>query len=547
MIKKTASEIWAEYERDRAYKNSLKLPETVKLNNQFYEGNQWVGLEAPDLQKPVLNILKRSVKYYISMIVSDDIGISIEDFDDQEDSKRLEEILKNEIDKVFEKNRFGQKIREGIRNCSVDGDLAMYLYVDDVPASSVTVQRSDMTAEEVEVAGKIKMELVDNLNVHFANVVESDVQEQPYIILSFRKYIDDVKREVEELGGKSDNIQPDSDMAGTLEESDKYVTVLLKMWKEKGTIKAIKCTQQDIIKEEWDLELPLYPLAWMNWERRKNSYHGVAAITAEIPNQTFINKMLAMGMRFQMLYAFPKVYYDRAKFPSGLNNNIGQAVAVTGNPNDAIYIASQPPMMNGQALDLVNMTIDKTKDVLGVYDAALGNVRPENTSAIIATQRAASQPLELQKMDLYQLVEDVVRIVVEMMANSYGMRNVRQSMPFVGESGKVEYVSQMAIFDFAEVAKIKDRVRVDIGGSSYWSELTQIQTLDNLMQMGIIPDALTYLEAIPDGFIKNKSEISEAVKEKQEEQKMMQAAQQMPIDRMAEAQPPEMMENQVMM
>ena len=200
MIKKTASEIWAEYERDRAYKNSLKLPETVKLNNQFYEGNQWVGLEAPDLQKPVLNILKRSVKYYISMIVSDDIGISIEDFDDQEDSKRLEEILKNEIDKVFEKNRFGQKIREGIRNCSVDGDLAMYLYVDDVPASSVTVQRSDMTAEEVEVAGKIKMELVDNLNVHFANVVESDVQEQPYIILSFRKYIDDVKREVEEIG-----------------------------------------------------------------------------------------------------------------------------------------------------------------------------------------------------------------------------------------------------------------------------------------------------------------------------------------------------------
>ena len=427
----------------------------------------------------------------------------------------------------------------------MDGDLAMYLYVDDVPASSVTVQRSDMTAEEVEVAGKIKMELVDNLNVHFANVVESDVQEQPYIILSFRKYIDDVKREVEELGGKSDNIQPDSDMAGTLEESDKYVTVLLKMWKEKGTIKAIKCTQQEIIKEEWDLELPLYPLAWMNWERRKNSYHGVAAITAEIPNQTFINKMLAMGMRFQMLYAFPKVYYDRAKFPSGLNNNIGQAVAVTGNPNDAIYIASQPPMMNGQALDLVNMTIDKTKDVLGVYDAALGNVRPENTSAIIATQRAASQPLELQKMDLYQLVEDVVRIVVEMMANSYGMRNVRQSVPFVGESGKVEYISQVALFDFAEVAKIKDRVRVDIGGSSYWSELTQIQTLDNLMQTGIIPDALTYFEAIPDGFIKNKSEISEAIKEKQEEQKMM-AAQQMPIDRMAEG-PPEMMENQMMM
>ena len=55
-------------------------------------------------------------------------------------------------------------------------------------------------------------------------------------------------------------------------------------------------------------------------------------------------------------------------------------------------------------------------------------------------------------------------------------------------------------------------LNIDIGQGSYWSELMQIQTLDNMMNKKIIPDALTYLESLPDGYVKNKQAIIEKIK-----------------------------------
>lgn len=55
-------------------------------------------------------------------------------------------------------------------------------------------------------------------------------------------------------------------------------------------------------------------------------------------------------------------------------------------------------------------------------------------------------------------------------------------------------------------------VRVDIGSASYYSELMQVQTLDNLFQKGIITDAVTYLEGIPDRYVRGKAKILERLR-----------------------------------
>ena len=47
-------------------------------------------------------------------------------------------------------------------------------------------------------------------------------------------------------------------------------------------------------------------------------------------------------------------------------------------------------------------------------------------------------------------------------------------------------------------------LRVDVGPASYWSELVQVETADNLFKNGIITDAVTYLESVPDKYIRNK-------------------------------------------
>ena len=55
----SAISIWAQYEKGAAFKENIGLYENVRKNENFYIGRQWEGVNAPDLEKPVVNILKR--------------------------------------------------------------------------------------------------------------------------------------------------------------------------------------------------------------------------------------------------------------------------------------------------------------------------------------------------------------------------------------------------------------------------------------------------------------------------------------------------------
>ncbi len=46
---------------------------------------------------------------------------------------------------------------------------------------------------------------------------------------------------------------------------------------------------------------------------------------------------------------------------------------------------------------------------------------------------------------------------------------------------------------------------VSVGAATYWSEITQLQTLKELFEAQVI-DPLTYIEAIPSKFLPNKEE-----------------------------------------
>lgn len=530
MIKKAPEQIWREYETGISYKSGIDLFENVKRNNNFYNDKQWIGVKAPDLAKPVFNILKPAVNYYVSMLVSDDIGVSIDKLDDTGDKEtdRIESILSNEIEKILEKTKMSYKTRQALKACAVDGDTCIYVY-----------WNPDYTEGQIW-EGAIETEVIDNTNIIFGNQCLNDVQGQPYIIIAQRRLTEEVKEEAKENDLSIDDIEADdnSEYYTNVDSNDngnEYTTVLLKFWKEEGIVKALKTTKKGLVKEEWSLDIELYPLAWMSWEQVKNSYHGVSPITGKIENQIFINKIYAMSMEYQKQFAFPKVLYDASKI-GRYSNKVGEAIAVNGNPNDAIFSNHVNSSMNQQAIQLVDSTVQKTKDSLGVFDAALGNVKPDNTSAIVAVQRAASQPLDLQKLDYYQLVEDVIRVMVEYMAVYYGERAVKQTVT-IPDAMTGEYVSATVIapFDFAELKDAQHRIKVDIGGSSYWSELTQVQTLDNLMDRQIIPDAILYLESIPDGYIKNKQKLIEAIKKYKAEQ--MQAQQ---MSQEAQIMPPEM-------
>lgn len=506
-MEQTPQNIWKEYTKGVSYNTALDLYEQVKKNENFYIGKQWEGLDAPDLNKPVINVLKRVVSYFISMIVSDDVGASFTPFVETPEETRNAKILSDTVDEVIESANIKAISREIIRDAAVDGDGFLYLFFD---ADAETGQ---------EVKGRIKAEKLENVNVMFGNPYSDDLQTQPYIILSMRKYIENVKREAEENGQPTDTIKADSDSNQydiANKAQDDLVTVLLKFWKEGDKVYAIKCTENSVIRPAWDTGSTLFPLACMRWERVKNSYHGQAAITAMIPNQIGINQLFAMAMHSVKATAFPKVVFDRTKI-QGWTNKIGQAIGVIGNPNDAIATGYKAPDMSAQVMDLIDRLIQKTSEFMGASDAALGNIRPDNTSAIIATQKASAMPLELQRLEFYRFTEEYIRVIVDMIGANYGVRQITYE-----EDGN----TIAAAFDFGLTSEANYRLKVDVGSAAYWSEVMQIQTLDNMFRNHIIPDAITYVENIPDQYIKGKNKILEKLKEQQLQQQQMQMMQQ---------------------
>lgn len=520
-IKKKPKEIRAEYEKAKAFNQQINLYDTVEKNENFYAGEQWKGVNAPDLDKPVFNILKRVISYFIAMLVSDDIAVSIQPFDYSDATAQQAKIISDQIKREMERCKYKSKTRKMLRNCAVSGDGCFYHYFEpDVETGQLN-------------KGVISVENIDNVNILFGNPFSYEVQKQPYILIVQRRSLESVQEEAE-MNGLSqeviDSIRTESDDTNMNDDdAEKLCTVIIKMFKESKKVQTgemdvtgnpverevksvhyIKVVNDVVLKEETDLEYSLYPVAYMNWEETKNCYHGRSPITGLIPNQIYVNKLFAMSMMFTQNNAFPRLLYDGGKIEE-MSNAVNEAFDV-----DRMDLAgdvlryTQAPDFSSQVLQLIDTTIERTRDFLGASDAALGNVKPDNTSAIIATQQATAIPLELQRLNFYDFVEDSVRILIDMMSHDYGTRKV---MAELDDGSK-----QPADVDFSVLQNLNYDLNIEIGRTNYWSEIAQTTTMDNLLNKGVLTDIELYLESIPDSAVSNKAQIIENVRKKMLEQ-----------------------------
>ncbi|MEG1895768.1 MAG: hypothetical protein RR162_05965, partial [Oscillospiraceae bacterium] len=387
-------------------------------------------------------------------------------------------ILRDEIDLVGETTKFRPKLRTIIKNAAVDGDGCMYL-------------RYNAETQEIE------SEIVPCTNIAFGDKSTSETQRQPYIIVAKKMLRETLVEQFPAVQMKSSY----GFGQGIGDGEGEAVTVLIRFYKKDGVVCFSQSTQEQILVPEVVTGQKLYPICFMNWESVRDSYHGMGAVETIIPNQLVVNKLWAMALVYEKNNAFPKIFIDKTKLDKW-SNGVGAVIGVVGNPNDAVATSFKAHDMAGQLMAIVEKTISYTKDFMGANDAALGNVNPNNTSAIIALQKSSAAPLELQRLSLYQFVEDYARVVYDIIKAYYGIRP-----HFI--DGQEELVDFSCLRDNA-------RLMVDIGPSEYWSESAQAATMDNLFTKGIITDAVTYLENIPSKSLPNKNKLIAQIKKEQE-------------------------------
>ena len=524
---------FAQYSKGIQFNQGIGLYDTVENNEKFFIGDQWHGIDTGGNPAPVFNFLKRVTLFQVAKITSDNFSIQTSPMAvlPNKDEVKLEQvcgIVNRQFDALVEKNKLVSKNRQYVRNAAVDADACYYSYFD-----------TDIETGQ-PAKGDIVTEIVENTRVLFGNPTERDVQRQPYIIITLRWEVDKAKRVAKANKQKADEIKADNDdnASGYDRLTDNKVTVLLYFAKdyETGTIWHGKYTKDGIIEPLKDTELKRYPIVWMNWDYVQDCYHGYALISQLIPNQVFVNRGYAMTMRSLMTSAFPKIIYDKNRLPYW-DSGVGRAIGVLGGGDlNTIAKVIDPAPISPQVAQFLQLSMDETQSLMGASDTAMGDGRADNTSAIIALQRASDAPLELVRQNVYQALEDLAHIYLDMMRVYYGTRYVLtktftdNQMEMAPLGMQLPDKDVVVPFDFAELNDIPLAIKIDVGASSYWSEIAMTQTLDNLLVNNKIGFD-DYLERIPNNRIAKRQELMQKVRSQQ----VQQMAQQAQMQAMAQA------------
>ena len=499
---------WDIYQKGLQFNTQINLDETVQVNENFVIGKQWEGVASNGLPTPQINILKRVALFTIASIVSDNVKVTAAALANTVGTMEYKETVRyvnDEFEAIFERNKIPSLVREFARNAAVDGDGCIYTYWD---ADAETGQ---------EAKGQICSEIVENNRVYFGNPSDVRVEEQPWIIIAKRMPERNARilaRNNGAVGWRRISASPDESTAtDDVKWNDELVTVLYLFWRDDdtGEIWSYCSAERAEIEAPKSLGITHYPITWLCWDNVKDCYHGQAMITGLVPNQIAINKTHALTQVSMMNMAFPSKVYDKTRIAK-ITNQVGAAYGVNGSVDNAMKVV-EGANISPQVFQYIQSLIEETEQSLGATSVALGDTRPDNTSAIIALQRAASTPSELTKQNIYTAIEDLARIYLDFMGSYYGVRYVdrpikereRQAIMFAQQANPdIEMKEEVPeLFDFSTLKEHPVTIKLDVGASTYYSEIASIQTLENLLMQGQIT-VVQFLERLPDDYVPNR-------------------------------------------
>lgn len=562
------TEDWKLYETGVEYNHSLS-PDyyaTVRRNWRVYNCQQWDGVNLGGLPMFILPLFQRIIKHFVasSMTSSVKMNFIIENISDdtsdatEQERLALSEYLSKSSQDKWEKLKMDSIIRGLLFDGAMSGDMATYTYFDgniktgqysgveevlDKDGNPVFDEYGMPAIRKVPIMGDFITEAIDGTNVMLGNTNDPRINvhgrpHQPYIVIAGRDTVSNLRKEAKankkENGLKDEEINnqivPDTDyneQAGDrgrneLENRDTQygkATYIIKLWPaENGKIMFNKSVRNCYIRKDVDTELDIYPVAWANWDIIKNSYHGQAVATGIVNNQLEIDKAFAKLFKYLGDMAFPRTAVNANVLPNGLTNRLSEVIKVNVDEQTSLsnVIYQIPPaQIANSVIDIIMLAINQTMQLLGANDAALGNAKPENTSAMIVATENSAVPLENVKANLAQLIEDTGYIWLEFYLKKY---KVPRKIAITDENGK----RQMVLFDPSKLSDAQFRIKIDVIEGSYITEGALKRTMEGLLEAGIV-DAVQFVKRLPPNSIPEQDKLVAELEQKLTEQKFMQS------------------------
>lgn len=531
--------IFDEYREGIRLKSSIGkhgLYEQARINERFFIGDQWYGAGCGS-DRPLVrhNVIKRIGDFKMSHLTAGDrtVRYTAEGVPDTLAGRRAIRAEKkslagrnsavyapltseNETGLVVEAlsryhaataHRVGlaEILDRALRNAYISGTGAVYTYFDPELKTGLYADRVGGTA----ITGDIVCECIRIENIYFGDPTCENVQQQPYIILAERVRVGDLRREAIRRGLSEQAAARIKADDGTQAGKATVLTKLFKQKDENGEthVYCVKVCEGITVRPAWDIGVRLYPLSIFRWEQRENNVYGDSEITYLIPNQIAINRMITASVWSAMTTGMPLMVVNGDLVGEEITNDPGQIVRVFGDAEeiDSAVRFINPPDFSSGYNQSVTALIRNTLTQSGANDAALGDVNPDNTSAIIELREAASMALAMLKNRYDRFIEDIAMIWAEFFIGMYGKRCLKivdengvWYLPFDGSRYK-ELILSVAV---------EQREKID-------NDTTQ--ALFNLYEKGAIT-TVQYLSRLPEGLIPGKDtlirELQEAAHER---------------------------------
>lgn len=532
------TQIWQEYERGVDYNRSKGLYVKSNRNHKFFYGEQWDGCNSGDIKPITLNVIKPIVKYKLGTIYQNSYAVVFNPnsgFSEIADMMRVQKLcdkLSENADRIWEAEQIDDKVRSIVKDSCIDAEGIVYSYFD--------LEKK-----------KIRSEVIDKVNICYGDETNSNIQEQPYIIISFRQPVSRAKEEAKSNGISEEEIdlivadnevEEQAGYDGTNQEICDMCLVLLKLYKKNGTIHSKKCTKYATIQEDQNNHMTLYPVCHMIWEDRKGSARGNGEVEANIANQIEINKTATRRAISVKLGAYSKLAVNTKyiKNPDSLNK-IGAVVKFDGGEVDDVrkaitYLTGTS--MSADSKYLQDELIKYTQDLAGAGDNATGVANLSNTSgkAVLAIQQATQQPLNEQLNKFRTFLEDLARIYFDMwktyMVNGMEILT-KQKIQTQDEFGNIveEELLVPESISIEELEQLEATIKIDITPKSPYDRFAVEQSLEQLLSANMITFE-EYVEALPLDSVMDKTRLQMILKKREEEKKQIQAMQQQAQEQM---------------
>ena len=515
------TDIWELYEKGRNYNRLKNLYSDTDKNYRMYNGNQWAGLKISGIEPIQLNIIKPIVKYKICVINENEFMAvySAENFENKEFKEvanKTCELLNKLAAKTWEKNNMDYKTRAISKHSAINDECPIYVDYDEETNLPI-------------------VEILSKNDVYYGNENDSDIQNQPYILIKHRKPVINViemarsegvsEEKIQYIIGDNDTFEEPGD--DSKEEKDDMVTVITKLYKENGTVHFSQATQYCDLKKDKDTGLTLYPITHMLWEEKEGYARGEGEVRYLIPNQLEINKTIMRRLISAKTTAYPQKIVDITKIqnPNAIDK-IGSTIKVNGINVDDVKKAIgvlQPAQMSADVEKVMNELISTTRELAGAGDIATGDVNPESASgkAILAVQQASQMPVTEQTLSLKTTLEDLARIWLDMWkayATDGLVIDYEQTNPSTGE-----IISQPVQVPYSVLQELQASVKVDITPKSPYDKFAQELSLENMLKAGYfnnqkLSELEVYVDLLDDDSSMPKSKLEEAIKKMKESQ-----------------------------